>query len=46
MDAWRIQDLHYVYPELKKTAPHPKEILGQQVYEKYAMMNLEFWRFK
>lgn len=46
MEAWKIKDLHYVHPDLKKTAPHPSEILGQKVYEKYAMMNLEFWRYK
>ena len=46
MDAWRIRDLHLVNPELKKTASHPSEILGKKVYEKYAMMNLEFWRYK
>lgn len=41
--AWGLENLHTIRPKLAKTAQDPRTILGDQIYEKYANMKLEFW---
>lgn len=41
--AWGIEGLHTIRPQLKKISKTPKEILGDDIYNKYKNMNLEFW---
>lgn len=43
-EAWSVKDLHKVNAKLEKVAKHPKDILGEEIYDKYNRMNLEFWR--
>lgn len=42
--AWGLEDLHTIRPKLEKTAKSPQEVLGQEIYNKYSSMNLEFWK--
>jgi sulfotransferase len=44
--AWGIENLHTIRPSLSKTAKHPKEILGERIYNNFKLANLEFWRNK
>lgn len=41
--AWGLEDLHTIRPKLEKTAKSPQEVLGQDIYNKYNDMKLEFW---
>lgn len=42
--AWGLEGLHTIRSKLEKTSQHPKEILGESIYNKYKNMNLEFWK--
>ena len=42
--AWGLEGLHTIRPKLEKTAKSAKEVLGDEIYNKYANMNLEFWK--
>ena len=41
--AWGIEGLHTIRPQLKKISKSPQEILGDDIFNKYNNMNLEFW---
>lgn len=42
--AWGLEGLHTIRPKLEKTAKSAREVLGDEIYNKYANMNLEFWK--
>ncbi len=41
--VYNMPGLHTVRPQLQKTAPHPRDILGHELYEKYVAVP-HFWR--
>lgn len=44
LTVFGLDGLNPVRNTIKKTTQPPEEILGKQLYNKYASMNLEFWR--
>lgn len=42
--AWGLEGLHTIRPKLEKTCKTAKEVLGEDIYNKYSNMNLEFWK--
>lgn len=42
--AWGLEGLHTIRPKLEKTAKSAKEVLGEEIFNKYNNMNLEFWK--
>lgn len=41
-----LSGLHEVRSQLKKTSPHPEDIIGKELTNYYQSMNLEFWNKK
>ncbi len=41
---WGLEGLHTIRPQLKRTSPHPAEVIGEQSYESIRAMRAEFWR--
>lgn len=44
LEAWGLESLHTIRPILGKTSNPPNIVLGDQIYNKYKNMNLEFWK--
>ena len=42
--AYNVKGMHDVHVELKKYSPNAKEVLGDDLYEYYTNLKLEFWR--
>jgi sulfotransferase len=38
-----IKGLHEIRPRLEKTSPHPREVLGKELFDLYTNMRLDFW---
>lgn len=44
LEAWGLEGLHTIRPELKKTCKPAIEVLGENIFNKYDNKLLEFWK--
>lgn len=42
LKAWGFPDLHKIRPQVKKIAPHPKEVLGEELYNRFAEIEKQY----
>lgn len=40
--AWGFPDLHKIRPQVKKISKHPKEVLGEKLYNKFVEMEKQY----